>query len=63
MINKINKERRRSMNTTPTRPSNKNQLQGAQTDPKQNRDIAKLLLKQTILPFEHKQKISNALSN
>jgi hypothetical protein len=33
MINKINKERRRSMNTTPTRPSNKNQWQGAMADP------------------------------
>jgi hypothetical protein len=30
MINKINKERRRSMNSTPTRPSNKSQWQGAQ---------------------------------
>jgi hypothetical protein len=34
MKNKINKERRRSMNTTPTRPSNKSQWQGAQEDPK-----------------------------
>jgi hypothetical protein len=37
MINKINKERRRSMNATPTWPSNKNQWQGAQADPKQNK--------------------------
>jgi hypothetical protein len=35
MINKINNERRRSMNATPIRPSNKNQWQGAQADPKQ----------------------------
>jgi hypothetical protein len=33
-----NKERRRSMNATPTRPSNNNQWQGAQEDPKQNQD-------------------------
>jgi hypothetical protein len=35
MINKIDKERRRSMNAAPTRPSNKRQWQGAQEDPKQ----------------------------
>jgi hypothetical protein len=35
MVNKIIKERRRSMNATPIRPSNKNQWQGAQADPKQ----------------------------
>jgi hypothetical protein len=40
MINKINKERQRSMNATPTRPSNKNQWQGAQADPKQKQDRA-----------------------
>jgi transposase len=40
MINKINKERRRSINATSTRPSNKNQRQGVQTDPKQKRDMA-----------------------
>jgi hypothetical protein len=40
MINKINKERRRSKNATPIRPSNKNQWQGAQTDPKQKQDRA-----------------------
>jgi hypothetical protein len=34
MINKINKERRRLINATPTRPSNKSQRQGAQEDPK-----------------------------
>jgi hypothetical protein len=34
MINKTNKERRRSMNATPTRPGNKNQWQGAQEDHK-----------------------------
>jgi hypothetical protein len=34
MMNKINKERRRSMNATPTRPSNKNQRQRAKDDPK-----------------------------
>jgi hypothetical protein len=33
MTNNINKERRRSMNATPTRPSNKTQWQGAQADP------------------------------
>jgi hypothetical protein len=32
MINKINKERRRSMNATPTQHSNKNQWQGAHAD-------------------------------
>jgi hypothetical protein len=37
MINKINKERRRSMNATPTRPINKSKWQGAQEDPKQKR--------------------------
>jgi hypothetical protein len=36
MVNKINKERRRSMNGTPTKPSNKDQRPGAQTDHKQN---------------------------
>jgi hypothetical protein len=35
MINKIIKERLRSMNAAPTRPSNKSQWQGAQEDPKQ----------------------------
>jgi hypothetical protein len=37
MINKIDKERRFSMNAAPTRPSNKRQRQGAQEDPKENR--------------------------
>jgi hypothetical protein len=36
MINKINKEKRRAFNATPTRPSNKNQWLGAQEDPKIN---------------------------
>jgi hypothetical protein len=40
MINKINKERRRSMNAAPTRPSNKSQWQGAQEDQKQKQDRA-----------------------
>jgi hypothetical protein len=40
MINKINKERRRSMNATPIRPTNKNQRQEAQADPKQKHDRA-----------------------
>jgi hypothetical protein len=40
MINKINKEMRRSMNATPTRPSNKSQWQGAKEDPKQKQDRA-----------------------
>jgi hypothetical protein len=40
MINKINKERRRSMNATPIWPSNKNQWKGAQADPKQKQDRA-----------------------
>jgi hypothetical protein len=40
MINKIDKERRRSMNAAPTRPSNKNHRQGAQADPKQKQDRA-----------------------
>jgi hypothetical protein len=35
MINKIIKERRRSMNAAPTRPTNKSQWQGAQEDHKQ----------------------------
>jgi hypothetical protein len=39
-INKINKERQRLMNAAPTRPSNKNQWQGAQADPKQKQDRA-----------------------
>jgi hypothetical protein len=47
MMNKINKERRRSMNVAPTRPNNKSQWQGAQEDPKQKQDraqgIAKLI--------------------
>jgi hypothetical protein len=38
MKNKINKERRRSMNATPIWPSNKNQWQGAQVDPKHKKD-------------------------
>jgi hypothetical protein len=39
MTNKINKERQRSMNATPTRSSHhKSQWQGAQEDPKQNID-------------------------
>jgi hypothetical protein len=40
MINKIIKERRRSMNVAPTRPSNKSQWQGAQEDPKQKPERA-----------------------
>jgi hypothetical protein len=40
MINNINKEKRLSMNATPIRPSNKNQWQGAQADPKQKQDRA-----------------------
>jgi hypothetical protein len=36
--NKINKERRRSINATPARLSHKNQWQGAQEDLKQNRE-------------------------
>jgi hypothetical protein len=40
MINKINEERRRPMNATPTRPSIKNQWQGAQADTKQKQDRA-----------------------
>jgi hypothetical protein len=40
MINKINKDWWRSMNATPTRPSNKSKWQGAQEDPKQNQDRA-----------------------
>jgi hypothetical protein len=38
MINKINKEKRRSINATPIRPINKNQWQGAQADPEQKQD-------------------------
>jgi hypothetical protein len=38
VINKINKERRRSMNATPTRSRNKSQWQGAKEDPKQKQD-------------------------
>jgi hypothetical protein len=44
MINKINKERQYSMNTTPIRPSNKNQRQGVQADPKQKQDRAQDLV-------------------
>jgi hypothetical protein len=40
MIKKINKQRRWSMNATPIRPSDKNQRQGAQADPKQKQDRA-----------------------
>jgi hypothetical protein len=40
MINKINKERRRSMNAAPTRSSNKSQWQEAQEDPNQKQDRA-----------------------
>jgi hypothetical protein len=40
MINKKDKERRRSMNAAPTRPSNKRQWQGTQEDPKQKQDRA-----------------------
>jgi hypothetical protein len=38
MINKIIKERQRSMNAAPTRPSNKTQWQGAQDDSKQKQE-------------------------
>jgi hypothetical protein len=41
MINKMNKERPRSMNATPARPRNKNHLQGTQEDPKQKQDGAR----------------------
>jgi hypothetical protein len=40
IINKINKERRRSMNGTPTRPSNKNRWHGTQEALKQKQDSA-----------------------
>jgi hypothetical protein len=40
MINKINKERRRSLNATPTRPSNNEKRPGAQEDPRQKQDMA-----------------------
>jgi hypothetical protein len=40
MINKIIKERRRSTNAAPTRPSNKSQRQGAQEDHKQKQERA-----------------------
>jgi hypothetical protein len=40
MINKIIKERRRSMNAAPTRPSYKSQWQGTQEDPKQKQERA-----------------------
>jgi hypothetical protein len=38
--NKIDKERRHSMNAAPTRPSNKRQRQGAQEDSKEKQDRA-----------------------
>jgi hypothetical protein len=41
MINKIDKERRHSMNAAPTRPNNKRQRQGAKEDPKEKQDRAK----------------------
>jgi hypothetical protein len=37
LTNKINKEKRRPITATPTRPSHKNQRQGAQADPSKNR--------------------------
>jgi hypothetical protein len=40
MIKKINNERRRSMNATRTRPSNKSRWQGGQRDPKEKQDRA-----------------------
>jgi hypothetical protein len=46
MINKINKERRRSMNATSTRSGNKSQWQGAREDPKQKQVRAKGTIKQ-----------------
>jgi hypothetical protein len=42
MTNKIDKERRHSMNTAPTRPTNKRQRQGAQEDPKEKQDRAQV---------------------
>jgi hypothetical protein len=42
MINKINKERRRSMNATPIWPSNMNQWQEARADPKQKQGRAQV---------------------
>jgi hypothetical protein len=45
MINKIIKERRRSMNAAPTQTSNKSQWQGAKEDPKQKQKRALLWFK------------------
>jgi hypothetical protein len=50
MVNKINKERRRSMNATPTRPNKKDRWQGAHDDPKhkQNRVQGKARIGQSL---------------
>jgi hypothetical protein len=45
MINQINKERRRSVNATPKRPSKENQWQRAQAAPKQKETGHKAELK------------------
>jgi hypothetical protein len=66
MINKIIKERQRSMNAAPTRPSNKSQRQGAQGDPKQKQGRAqgrartgKPPPKKTFRRFQLSQEIAN----
>jgi hypothetical protein len=51
MIDKIDKERRHSMNAAPTRPSNKRQRQGAQEDPKEKQDTSADVSKFKMLPF------------
>jgi hypothetical protein len=56
MKNKINKERRRSMNAAPTRPSIKSQWQGAQEDPKQKQEtttISMIFNFHFLLVFRH----------
>jgi hypothetical protein len=53
MIKNINKERRRSMNATPTRPSYKNHWQGGQEDPKQKRQGARQSTDRLITKMKH----------
>jgi hypothetical protein len=59
MINKINKERRRLINATPIRTSNKKQWQEAQADPKLKKDRAQVstdrLITQFVTDWEFKE--------
>jgi hypothetical protein len=59
MTNKINKERRRTTNAAPTRPSNKSQRQGAQEDPQTKQGRAQGRARAGKPPHKNKQSVAD----